>query len=128
MADQSYELYTDRELLARRGHGLRDYQVHEVHDVGEGLTEIVLRPLGKPFAYVPGQFAMLHLESKDGWHRHPFTLASSPAEPFVRVTVKALGDYTTHLQDAVRPGMPAVLSGPHGGFTDPCMWSRSPGV
>ena len=109
--------YLYRELLARRGHGLRDYQVREVHEVGEGLTEIVLRPLGKPFAYAPGQFAMLHLESKDGWHRHPFTLASSPAEPDVRVTVKALGDYTSHLQDTVRPGMPAVLSGPHGGFT-----------
>jgi len=109
--------YAYRELLARRGHGLRDYQVREVHEVGEGLTEIVLRPLGKPFSYLPGQFAMLHLESKDGWHRHPFTLASSPTEPDVRVTVKALGDYTTHLQDSVRPGMPAVLSGPHGGFT-----------
>ena len=109
--------YAYRELLARRGHGLRDYQVREVREVGEGLTEIVLHPLGKPFDYVPGQFAMLHLESKDGWHRHPFTLASSPAEPDVRVTVKALGDFTTHLQDTVRPGMPAVLSGPHGGFT-----------
>jgi predicted ferric reductase len=109
--------YAYRELLARRGHGLRDYQVSEVHSVGDGLTEIVLHPLGRPFAFTPGQFAMLHLETKDGWHRHPFTLASSSADPDVRVTVKALGDYTTHLQDGVRPGMPAVLSGPHGAFT-----------
>jgi predicted ferric reductase len=109
--------YLYRELIARRGHGLRDYQVREVNPVGEGLTEIVLHPLGRPFAYHAGQFAMMHLETKDGWHRHPFTLASSPNDPDVRVTVKALGDFTTHLQDAVRPGMPAVLSGPHGGFT-----------
>jgi predicted ferric reductase len=108
--------YVYRELLARRGHGLRDYQVQDVRALADDLTEIVLRPLGKPLAYQPGQFAMLHLESKDGWHRHPFTLASSPSEPNVRVTVKALGDYTSSLADRVVPGMPAVLSGPHGRF------------
>jgi predicted ferric reductase len=109
--------YLYRELLARHGHGLHDYQVQEVHAIADDLTEIVLRPLGKPFVYAPGQFAMLHLESKDGWHRHPFTLASSPTENVVRVTVKALGDYTSDLASTVRPGMPAVLSGPHGRFS-----------
>ena len=44
--------------------------------------------------FVPGQFAMIYLEGKDGWHRHPFTIASAPHEGVVRVTVKALGDYT----------------------------------
>lgn len=120
-------VYAYRELLARRGHGLRDYQVREVRAVGHDLTEIVLRPLGRPLDYRPGQFAMLHLEAKDGWHRHPFTLASSPAEPDVRVTIKALGDYTSQVSTLVRPGMPAVLSGPHGRFvhgkgTDRQVW------
>ena len=109
--------YLYRELLARRGHGLRDYQVSDVREMGDGMLEIVLRPLGRPLEYEPGQFAMLHLEAKDGWHRHPFTLASSPNEDEVRVTVKALGDYTTSLQQTVKVGMPAVLSGPHGRFT-----------
>ena len=109
--------YAYRELLARRGHGLRDYQVSSVMVVGDGLTEIALRPLGRPLMHVPGQFAMLHLETKSGWHRHPFTLASSPSDPEVRVTVKALGDYTSAVADTVKRGMPAVLSGPHGRFT-----------
>lgn len=109
--------YVYRELLARRGHGLRDYQVREVNTVGEGLTEIVLGPLGRPLVYSPGQFAVLHLESKQGWQRHPFTLTSSPDEADVRVTVKALGNYTSRISDLVQPGMPAVLSGPHGRFT-----------
>lgn len=109
--------YAYRELLARRGHGLRDYQVREVHPVGAGFTEITLGPLGKPLRYAPGQFAMLHLESKEGWHRHPFTLASSPDEANLRFTVKALGDYTSRVPDLVRPGMPAVVSGPHGRFS-----------
>jgi len=33
------------------------------------------------------------------------------------VTVKALGDYTSRLEDLVEPGMPAVIGGPHGRFT-----------
>ena len=109
--------YAYSELFARRGQGLRDYQVSEVRVVGNGMTEISLRPLGRPLRYVPGQFAMLHLETKSGWHRHPFTLASSPSETAVRVTIKALGDYTSTVSESVRPGMPAVLSGPHGRFT-----------
>ncbi|AXT85758.1 hypothetical protein C6I20_11545 [Aeromicrobium sp. A1-2] len=109
--------YMYREVFARRGHGLRDYQVSEVQVIGHGMTEISLRPLGRPLRYAPGQFAMLHLETKSGWHRHPFTLASSPSDPEVRVTIKALGDYTSAVSDSVRPGMPAVLSGPHGRFT-----------
>ncbi len=109
--------YAYREVLARRGHGLRDYQVSTVHEVGPGLTEIALHPLGRPLRYVPGQFAMLHLETKTGWHRHPFTLTSNPADPAVTVTIKALGDYTSSVSELVKPGMPAVLSGPHGRFT-----------
>jgi len=109
--------YAYRELLARRGHGLRDYQVSTVEVVGHGMTEVSLRPLGRPLRYVPGQFAMLHLETKTGWHRHPFTLTSSPTSSAVTVTIKALGDYTSSVSDSVKPGMPAVLSGPHGRFT-----------
>ncbi len=60
---------------------------------------------------------MVYIESKDGWHRHPFTIASAPRERAVRVTVKALGDYTSRLHDILEPGMPAVIGGPHGRFT-----------
>ncbi len=85
--------------------------------VGDGLAEVVLRPLGKPLVHIPGQFAMVHLETKTGWHRHPFTVASSPAEPHVRFTIKALGDFTGGVSQLVQPGMPALLSGPHGRFS-----------
>lgn len=40
-----------------------------------------------------------------------------PTEDTLRFTVKALGDYTTSIATLVRPGMPAVISGPHGRFT-----------
>ncbi len=119
--------YVYRELLARFFLSLHDYQVARVTPIGSDLTEISLKPLGRPMTFVPGQFAMVYLEGKDGWHRHPFTIASSPHEDIVRVTVKALGDYTSNLRETVEAGMPAVIGGPHGRFfhhrgTDRQVW------
>lgn len=109
--------YVYRELLARFFASLHDYQVDAVREIGEGLVEITLRPLGRRVDFVPGQFAMVYLEAKDGWHRHPFTITSAPQEDVVRVTVKALGDYTSRVHELIEPGMPAVIAGPHGRFT-----------
>lgn len=108
--------YVYRELLARYFAPLHDYQVAAVRTLDAGLTEIALAPLGRPFTFVPGQFAMIYLEARDGWHRHPFTMTSAPGEGHVRFTVKALGDYTSRLGELVEPGMPAVIGGPHGRF------------
>ena len=81
-----------------------------------GLTELTLRPLGKPLTFKPGQFAFVFIEAKDGWHRHPFTIASGSGDEALRFTVKGLGDYTAGLTNLVEPGMPAVIGGPHGYF------------
>lgn len=98
-----------------------------VREVDRGLVEVTLKPLGRPVAFLPGQFAMVYLEGKDGWHRHPFTIASAPSEGVIRVTIKALGDYTSRLRELIEPGMPAVIGGPHGRFnhtkgTDRQVW------
>jgi predicted ferric reductase len=109
--------YVYRELLARYFMSLHDYQVDAVCEIEEGLVEVAMRPIGRAVHFVPGQFAMVYLEAKDGWHRHPFTISSAPQERVVRVTVKALGDYTSRLQELIEPGMPAVIGGPHGRFS-----------
>jgi predicted ferric reductase len=109
--------YVYRELLARFFLSLHDYQVETIREVHEGLVEVALRALGRPVDFVPGQFAMVYLEAKDGWHRHPFTISSAPHEAVVRVTIKALGDYTSRLLHLIEPGMPAVIGGPHGRFS-----------
>ena len=109
--------YVYRELLARFFLSLHDYEVEAVREIDEGLVEIAMRPIGRPVDFVPGQFAMVYLEAKDGWHRHPFTISSAPHEDVVRVTVKALGDYTSRMHQLIEPGMPAVIGGPHGRFS-----------
>jgi predicted ferric reductase len=109
--------YVYRELPARLFLSLHDYEVDAVRELGEGLVEVAMRPIGRAVDFVPGQFAIVYLEAKDGWHRHPFTISSAPHEGVIRVTVKALGDYTSRLQELIEPGMPAVIGGPHGRFS-----------
>ena len=108
--------YVYRELLARHFARNHDYQVDSVRPIDESSVEIWLRPLGRRFGFRPGQFALVNLEAKDGWHRHPFTIASAPAEAKVRITVGAVGDFTSSIGDLVEPGMPAVISSPKGHF------------
>ena len=80
------------------------------------MAEISLKPLGRRFQFRAGQFALVNLETKDGWHRHPFSIASAPADAHVRIAVRSLGDFTSNVSVLVRPGMPAVISSPHGRF------------
>lgn len=119
--------YAYREVLARHFLPHHDYQVQEVRTVAPGLVDVLLLPLGKPLAFRPGQFAMIYLETKDGWQRHPFSISGAPDGEHIRITVKALGDHTAKLPDVVQPGMPAVVSGPYGRFdrrmgTDRQVW------
>jgi len=108
--------YVYRELLARFVMPHHDYQVDSVRDIGSGMVDIALRPLGRPIDFVAGQFTMVYLEGKDGWHRHPFTIASAPRDGVLRLTVKALGDYTSRIKDTLEPGMPAVIGRAFGRF------------
>jgi predicted ferric reductase len=109
--------YVYREVLARHFQSLHDYQVSSVRELEPGLVEVALEPIGRGVTFVPGQFALVYLEAKDGWHRHPFTISSAPQEELLRITVKALGDYTSRLAELIEPGMPAVIGGPHGRFS-----------
>lgn len=108
--------YAYREVLARHFLPHHDYQVREVTTVAPGLVDVHLKPLGKPLAFRAGQFAMIYLETKDGWQRHPFSISGAQGGEDIRITVKALGDHTAKLPDVVQPGMPAVVSGPYGRF------------
>ena len=112
--------YAYRELLARRFLPHHDYQVAEVRPVAPDLVEVALRPLGRPLAFKPGQFAMVYLETAEGWQRHPFSISGPARDGGISITVKALGDHTTRLPDVVQPGMPAVVGGPYGRFDRHC--------
>jgi predicted ferric reductase len=123
-------------VLVRR----RRYRVVTVSRLDEFVTEIVMEPLERPLAFVPGQFVFVNFRSlalrrelhpfdvsvrrrvfsiRAGGIRnqfHPFSITSAPGEPTLRITVKAVGDYTRALR-TLEPGAEAVVEGAYGSFS-----------
>ena len=123
-------------VLVRR----RRYRVTAVNRLDESVTEIAMEPLGRPLAFMPGQFVFVGFRSlalteelhpfelsverqvfsiragEVGNQFHPFSITASPGEPTLRVTVKAIGDYTRALR-RLEPGAAAVVEGPYGSFS-----------
>ena len=50
------------------------------------------------------------------WQAHPFSLSARPRPPFLRLTVKAVGDYSSAVA-TLRPGTRVAIEGPYGAFT-----------
>jgi predicted ferric reductase len=88
------------------------------------VTEIVMEPRDRPLRYEPGQF--LFVNSRERFSEqfppflrnqfHPFSITSAPDEPRLRITVKAVGDYTRALR-SLEPGAVAVVEGLYGSFS-----------
>src|SRR5207249_1860066 len=65
-----------------------------------------------------GQFFLwLFLTPGRWWASHPFSLSEAPDGRSLRITVKALGDFTSRI-GAIAPGTRVVAEGPFGVFTD----------
>jgi predicted ferric reductase len=123
-------------VLVRR----RKYRVVKVNHLDEFVTEIVMRPLDKPLAYTPGQFVFVNFRSlalREQFHPlelsvsrgrfsirmgeianqfHPFSITSAPDEPLLRITAKAVGDYTRAMRN-LEIGAEVIVEGPYGSFS-----------
>ena len=108
--------YAYRELFARFVVPVHDYTVADVRRPNDATLEVSLEPVRQPLSFVPGQFVFLAFGGPAGWQRHPFSIASGPAERRLEVAIKAVGDYTRDLHDTLRPGTPAKAAGPFGRF------------
>jgi ferredoxin-NADP reductase/cytochrome c553 len=114
--------------------------VAAVNRLDEFVTEIVMKPRRTPLAFTPGQFVFVNFRSialsgelrpfelsvqrqvfsiragEIGNQFHPFSITSAPGEPTLRITVKAVGDYTRALR-SLETGADAVVEGPYGSFS-----------
>ncbi len=64
-----------------------------------------------------GQFFQWRFLTKElWWHAHPYSLSALPRAPFVRVTVKGLGDQSRALAH-LKPGTRVFIEGPYGALT-----------
>jgi len=93
------------------------YVVAEVNALTPAVTELVLKPLGIPINYTPGQFAYLSVKSAViDEEPHPYSFTTANNGPYVRFTIKQLGDDTAHVKQ-LQPGAKASLEGPYGNFS-----------
>ena len=71
----------------------------------------------KKMAVSGGQFFQWRFMAKGlWWHSHPYSLSALPRPPFLRVTVKGLGDQSSAIAH-LKPGTRVFIEGPYGVFT-----------
>lgn len=64
-----------------------------------------------------GQFMIFRFLDAKRWRQaHPFSLSALPDGKSLRITVKALGDYSSDI-GSLKPGTRVLIDGPHGTFT-----------
>ena len=93
-------------------------QVVEVRDEGPGVVSVICS--GRQLERLPvagGQFLCWRfLTPRMWWQAHPYSLSALPQPPYLRLTVKAVGDHSAGLA-SLRPGTKVAIEGPYGAFT-----------
>ncbi|HEY5393766.1 MAG TPA: ferredoxin reductase family protein [Trebonia sp.] len=94
-------------------------RVVEVRQEAPGVVSVVCqgRHLDR-LAVSGGQFFHWHFLTKGMWWQgHPYSLSALPRPPYIRVTIKGLGDQS-RAAASLRPGTRVAIEGPYGTFTD----------
>jgi predicted ferric reductase len=103
-----------RPLLSFARHQFRiDKIVSESDDVSS--VYLTGRRLDR-FTFRPGQYVNITFLSKGRWAPHPFSFSAAPNGQFIRVSIKAVGDFTSRVRE-LSPGTFVLLEGPLGAFT-----------
>ncbi len=109
-----------RTLLGRVLVPRHAYIVSDVIDAEGNVTQLILNPekSGAIMHFYPGQFVFLSMTDKVSQDRdpHPFSISSSPLQETIRLSIKALGDYSTWIRSATK-GSKVFLEGPYGRFS-----------
>ena len=95
-----------------------DVRVDHTRVESDGVTSILLtgRNLER-LAVSGGQFfEWRFLRRGLWWQAHPYTLSARPQPPYLRLTVKALGDHSSAISELPR-GTRVFIEGPYGAFT-----------
>lgn len=95
-----------------------DFRISRVVQETPTVTSIYIK--GKnltAFTVKPGQFILVRIITKRlWWQEHPFTVSWIPHGDELRISVRAVGDYTTELRQ-LQAGAKVAVSGPFGRFT-----------
>ena len=102
-------------LLGLTRRGAHRFTVEAVNPL-ERATEVVLKPQGRVFDFLPGQFAFVEMADRPFREPHPFTIASAPGDDRLRLAMKVLGDWTRRVREDLAPGGDVLVRGPYGRF------------
>ncbi len=93
-------------------------RVREVREEAPGVFSVIVsgRHLDR-LAVSGGQFFKWRFLTRElWWHAHPYSLSALPRPPYLRVTVKGLGDQSRAVA-SLKPGTRVGIEGPYGAFT-----------
>lgn len=92
--------------------------VAEIRHEADGITSIICRGRHlERLAVSGGQFfEWRFLKRGLWWQAHPYSLSARPQPPYLRLTVKAVGDHSAALA-RLQPGTRVAVEGPYGAFT-----------
>jgi len=97
------------------GHHLK-YTIVRLDILGD-ILNVTLQPLRSQLNYLPGQFIYARFKNnKLNNELHPFSLSSTPQENVLRLSIKALGDYTKKIQNTLVINDKVDIFGPFGNF------------
>ncbi len=93
-------------------------RVAEVRSEAPGVVSVICQ--GRQVEELPvsgGQFLLWRFLTRElWWQAHPYSLSALPQPPYVRLTVKAVGDHSAALA-RLKPGTRVAVEGPYGNFT-----------
>lgn len=96
----------------------RPWKIVSVTEEVDTIWSIELEPVSHSgMRFKAGQFVWITLGNTPfRMQQHPFTISSAPSENIIRLTIKALGDFTSEIEN-LEPGTTAFVEGPYGNFT-----------
>jgi ferredoxin-NADP reductase len=93
-------------------------EIVEVRPEGPGVVSVICegRKLDR-LAVSGGQFFEWRFLTRGmWWQAHPFSLSARPNPPYLRLTVKGIGDFSSAVS-RLQPGTRVAIEGPYGAFT-----------
>ncbi|MFP4549880.1 MAG: ferric reductase-like transmembrane domain-containing protein [Spirochaetales bacterium] len=100
-----------KRIAVRRNPHVVAEVVQENHDITSLYFD------GPEITYAPGQFMTVNIQAGRGYSEsHPYTISSSPTDGRLRISAKAIGDFSKNVA-SVRPGTKALIEAPYGVFS-----------
>jgi len=93
------------------------FRIDRIVSESDDVTSVYLKGRRlERFSFRAGQYANVAFLTRGHWAPHPFSFSAAPNGRFLRISIKAVGDFTRRIRH-LTPGTLVLLEGPLGAFT-----------